>query len=151
MTKHRSKNALIEAIQVEHLRLEKSLALISTRDMVEQGAVGTWSVKDVLAHLTAWEQLLLNWYDAGLFGKTPSPPLPTGMSKNAIDKLNQDIFEQNRKRPLASVLNEFQTSYQQVLVTMLMVQEEDMFTPGRYAWTGRLMLADYITSNTCNH
>ena len=32
-----------------------------------------------------------------------------------------------------------------------MIPEEDMFSPGRYAWTGRLTLADYIAGNTCNH
>lgn len=151
MTKHRSKAAIIEAIQVEHRRLEKCLASVSRKEMVKRGVVGIWSVKDVLAHLTAWEQLLLSWYDAGLRGKMPSRPVPVGMSRNAIDALNQDIFEQNQKRPLASVFVEFQSSYQQVLAMVQIVPEEDMFEPGRYSWTGQLILADYIASNTCNH
>jgi hypothetical protein len=119
--------------------------------MVKSGVVGTWSVKDVLAHLTAWEQLLLNWYNAGLHDKSPLLPVPVGMSKNAIDALNQDIFEQNRHKSLSSVLSEFQASYLQVLKLVQVVSEEDMFKPGKYAWTGRFIFADYIAGNTCNH
>ena len=150
MTKYRSKARLIEAIQVEHLRLEKTIAHLTEENMVKSGAVGTWSVKDVLAHLTAWEQFLLNWYDAGLHGKSTSPP-PVGMSKNAINALNQDIFEQNRRRLLSTVVSEFQASYLQVLELVQVVQEEDMFKPSTYAWTGRYTFADYIAGNTCNH
>ena len=151
MTKHRNKAGLVAAIQVEHRRLEKTLALVNWNDMVREGVVGNWSAKDVLAHLTAWEQLLLRWYDEGFHGKMSSPPVPTGMSRSSEDALNQKLFEQNRKRQLASVLSEFQTSYQQVLSTVQVIPEEDMFTPGSYAWTERLTLADYIAGNTCNH
>lgn len=28
------------------------------------GVVGDWPVKDVLAHLVAWEQMCLGWYEA---------------------------------------------------------------------------------------
>ena len=140
MTKYSNKSGLIEAIQVEHRLLERTLASVSKEDMVKRGMVGIWSVKDVLAHLTAWEQLLLSWYHTGLSGKSTSLPAPVGRSKKAINTLNQDIYEQNRKRPLASVWGEFQSSYQQVLTTILMVSEEDMFKPGRYAWTGRFTL-----------
>jgi len=150
MTKRRSKAELIKAIQVEHRQLDRNLVNLTKKDMVKHGVVGDWSIKDVLAHLTAWEQLLLNWYEAGLRGKMPSPA-PVGMSQSAIHALNQDIFEQHRKRPLASVWSQFQISYQQVLAIVQAIPEDDMLAPGRYAWTGRLTLVDYIAGNTCNH
>jgi hypothetical protein len=43
---------------------------------MQPGIVGEWSAKDVLAHLTEWEQMVLGWYHAGLAGETPALPAP---------------------------------------------------------------------------
>jgi hypothetical protein len=118
--------------------------------MTQRGVVGEWSVKDVLAHLVAWEELFLSWYEAGLHGSIPDTA-PVGMSRKAMDALNQQIFIQHRQRSLEDVLSEFRASYRQVLATVQAVPEEDLFAEGRYAWTGKLTLADYIAGNTCNH
>jgi hypothetical protein len=73
------------------------------------------------------------------------------MSRKAIGALNQEIYENNRRRSLHEVLAEFSTSYQQVIATIQSIPEEDMFACNRFAWTGELTLADYIAGNTCNH
>ena len=73
------------------------------------------------------------------------------MSGKAIDALNQKFYDQYRQCPLNEILAEFHASYQQVLAVFQAIAEEDLFTVGRYAWTGKLALADYIAGNTCNH
>ncbi len=151
MTKYRSKTELMKAIQVEHHRLDNLLNAIPKEDMLRKGVVGDWSIKDVLAHLTAWERLLLDWYKAGFKGRNPSLPNPVGMSKKAIDALNKEIFKQNREVTLADVWKNYRDNYLQVLATLEVIREKDMFMPGRYAWTGKFTLADYIAGNTCNH
>ena len=57
MTKQKSKAEFLNDIQVERKRLERNLNNLTAIDMTQQGVVGEWSVKDVLAHLVAWEQL----------------------------------------------------------------------------------------------
>ena len=150
MSKQKSKAELLNDIQVERRRLEKNLDGLSELDMTRPGAVGEWSVKDVLAHLVAWEQLFLDWYESGLHGRIPEIT-PVGMSGKAIDALNQKIFVQYHQCSLNEIKEEFQTSYQQVLAIVQAIPEEDLFTAGRYAWTGKLALADYVAGNTCNH
>lgn len=118
--------------------------------MTQRGVIDKWSVKDILAHLMAWEQLFLGWYQSGLQGKIPEIA-PVGMSGKAIDALNQKIFAQYHQFPLDKVLAEFHASYQRVLAVVQAIPEEDLFTAERFAWTGKLTLADYITGNTCNH
>jgi hypothetical protein len=150
LTKHSSKAALLKDIRTERRLLEKNLAVLTRQEIIQLGVVGAWSVKDVLAHLAAWEQLFLDWYETGLQEKTPESS-PVGMNRKAIDALNQRIFVRYQNRSVEDVLAEFQTSYQRILTTCEAIPEENMFAEGRYAWTGKLTLADYIAGNTCNH
>jgi hypothetical protein len=150
MVKQKSKEQLLKDIDTERRRLEKNLFTLSEEDMMLPGVLGTWSVKDILVHIVAWEKLFLDWYQAGIRGSCPDIT-PVGMSKKAIDALNQDIYEKNRSRSLEDVLSDFRTSYQQTLTTIKAIPEEDMFIRGRFEWTGKLTLADYIAGNTCNH
>jgi hypothetical protein len=98
----------------------------------------------------AWEKLFLEWYHAGLLGSSPAT-LPVGMGKRAIDALNQEIYAQNQGRGLEEVLAEFQASYRQILAVIEAIPEGDMFNCGRFSWTGKLALVDYIAGNTCSH
>lgn len=150
MTKQQSKAELLKDIESEHRRLESTLAALTNKAMTRRGVVGDWSVKDILAHMSAWEQLFLSWYKSGLEEGIPSNS-PVGMSRKAIDALNLEIFNQYQRTSLRDVLTQFQNSYQQILGIVHSISEEDMFTPGRYVWTDRWALVDYIAGNTCNH
>ena len=150
VTKYRQKGELLKDIQVEHRRLEKTIASASEEQLLQSGAVGEWSVKDVLAHLAEWERLFLDWYRSGIEGSSPTIQ-PAGMGKKSIDLLNQEFYFRNRTRPLSEVMADFNASYQDVFLTVQAIPETDMFTPERFAWTGKLLLADYIAANTCSH
>jgi hypothetical protein len=150
MGRHRSKTELLKDVQVQRRRLEAHVGALTPTEMLACDVVGTWSVKDLLAHLAAWEQLLLSWYDAGLAGTMPATAA-VGMSTKAIADLNQRIYVQNRQRSLKTIQAEFARSYQRVWACLQGIPEEAMFAEGLYAWTGGLTVADYIAGNTCNH
>jgi hypothetical protein len=150
MAKQTSKAQLLQDIHTERRRLEKTLATLDAAELVREGVVGTWSVKDVLAHLVAWEKLFLAWYQAGVQGSAPAT-LPVGMGKRAIDALNLEIYTQNQGRSLEAILEEFRASYRQILAVIEGIPESDMFGRGRFNWTGELALVDYIAGNTCSH
>ena len=150
MAKQTSKLQLLKDIRTERRRLEKNLSVLTVEDMIRLGVTGTWSVKDILAHLVAWERLFLNWYSTGLQGCPPTTK-PAGMSQNRIDTLNQQIYRMNRLRSLEEILADFEASYQEIVKVVEAIPEEDMFVQGRFKWTGKLTLADYIAGNTCNH
>jgi len=54
-------------------------------------------------------------------------------------------------RSLEEILADFEASYQEIVKVVEAIPEEDMFVQGRFSWTGKLTLADYIAGNTCNH
>ncbi|MGE5222205.1 MAG: DinB family protein [Omnitrophica WOR_2 bacterium] len=150
MAKQTSKSQLLSDIQAERKRLEKSLTALSKEDMLCQDVVGTWSIKDLLAHLAAWEQLFMEWYQAGLRDEHHIIS-PVGMSRKAMEDLNCQIYEKYKASSLEGVLKDFDASYQEILLTIQAIPEEEMFARGYFAWTGRFTLADYIAGNTCNH
>jgi hypothetical protein len=150
VAKQTSKAQLLKDIHTERRRLEKNLSALSAEDMVQPGVTGTWSVKDILAHLVAWERLFLDWYHTGIQGCSPATT-PVGMSQRSIDALNQKIYEANQWRNLDEIIAEFHASYQQIVTVIEKIPERDMFVQGRFNWTGELTLADYIVGNTCNH
>ena len=150
MPRSTTKAGILSESSKEHDALEQLLATLTPEHMVHPGIVGEWSVKDVLAHLTEWQQMVLGWYHAGQAGDSPSLPAP-GFKWRELPALNQVIYEKYRNRSLADVLDAFGASYRQITAWAESLSEEDLFTPGRYAWAKSNALASYVISCTSSH
>jgi len=148
--KQMNKSILLDKILKERHRLEKQLEGLTPEVMQTAGVIGSWSIKDILAHLIDWEQRFLGWYHAGLRGEDLDIPAP-GMTWRDLDLLNQKIYEKNKDRSLKSVMREFDASYHQIMETVRDFEEEEIFEPGHYPWLGRANLLGYIEANTFNH
>jgi len=112
--------------------------------------LGNWSVKDVLAHLVEWEQMVMQWVEAGVNGKTPAVPSEE-YNWGELPQLNQAIYLKYRDTPLAEMLELFSTSHKQMLKTIEDMPEKDLFTRKTYAWTNNNLLAAYFVSATSSH
>ncbi len=150
MPRPTTKAQLLEAMQAEHAALDKVLAALTPEQMTTFSPATNWSIKDVLAHLTAWEQLCLGWYQAGERGQTPHLPAE-GFNWAQLPALNRQIYEARRARPLAEVRQQYRASYQRILKTVQALSEEELFTPKLYAWTNKNALAAYFISATSSH
>jgi hypothetical protein len=144
-----TKAALLQGIHKERKRLEDAIAGFSPELMSSASRPDAWSVKDNLAHIVAWEQKLLEWYNTGLVRKNQA--MPQWNQPGLIDEINLKIYQRNRDRRLDDVLREFRVSYQQILNTVESIPGDGMFTSGKYDWTGKGTLADYIVGNTSHH
>ncbi len=150
MPEPKTKDALLKDIRRERDALEQFLAELPPGGMESPGAIADWSVKDVLAHLAEWEQLLLVWYQAGLRGE--NSPLPaSGYTWAQMDDLNQAIFEKYQSWSLEAVMRYARRSYAEVLQAVQGMPESELFTTGRYAWTKQNSLADYVIPCTSEH
>lgn len=150
MPRPTTKKQLLEAMQTEQQSLEELLAGLSPDQMTRPGIVGEWSVKDVLAHLIEWEQMVLSWYSAGLRGEVPATPAE-GFTWAQLPQLNQQIYEKHCDQPLADIQKEFKPSYRKILTTVEGISEKDLFTRGRFAWTKSTTLGAYFISSTSSH
>jgi hypothetical protein len=145
-----SKPELLKRIYSQRKCLEDSLALLSNEQLVQPGVEGEWSVKDILAHMTAWEKRMIRWVGETLRGQVPEMPAK-GMTWDDLDQLNERTYLENRDRPLAEVLADFHHSYQEVLAVVEAIPEEDMVDPNRFEWRAGTPLWKMLAANTWWH
>lgn len=98
--------------QLDHQRaaFEELLAQFHPSQMDTIPIQDSWTIKDILAHISAWERELLRWLDMAASGKPPDIPAP-GAWTDYIERFNTDAYQQDRDRPLATVQGEFQQVY----------------------------------------
>jgi hypothetical protein len=146
-----SKPALLEQIEHEHRAFVELVQSIPRARYREPGVWGDgWTVHDLLAHLTEWEQMFLRWYREGRRGGTPAMPAP-GYKWGQTPALNRAIWRKHHRESVATVLSRFDASYREILSLARRLSPEDLLVPGRFAWTGKLPLSAYLGPNTCSH
>ncbi len=144
-----TKAQLIDGIKAERRRLEASLQGLTEIDMVKPPKAGAWSIKDILAHVSTWQDLFVKWYETGLKGEKVDKP--DFHLAGVLTGINRRIYEDNKDRSLEDVLSGFKSSYGRLLKVVTSIPEEDIFARGKFAWTGTGKLVNYITANTTLH
>ncbi len=147
----KSKEELLASIEREHGAFVALVATLPDGCYDEPGVWGDdWTVKDLLAHLSAWEQMFLGWYREGLSGKQPDLPAP-GYKWNETPRLNKEIWRRHRDKPWMQVRHDFDASYREILELAQSLSENQLLNPGRFAWTGKNPLTTYLGANTVSH
>lgn len=145
-----TKSKLLVEIQFERERLEKTLAKISEAQKLVPGVMEAWTVKDLLAHITVWEQRMLRWLEQTVRDEVPEM-LPPGMTWDDLDQWNEQTYQKHRHRDLDEVLADFELSYPQALSAVQDISEEDLIDPDRYAWRDGRPLWEMVAANTSWH
>ncbi len=139
----------LEKIRAEHAAFESTLAQLSQAQMIQPGVQSDWSVKDVAAHLTTWQSLVSRWLKQAARGENPDRP--TDWPEGYIDKFNNQVYEKNKDRPLAQVLDDLRQSCDRVLSAVQLLSEDDINNPNRYSWRRGEPILNLIAGNTYEH
>lgn len=124
---------LLNQIEMEHRRLEQNIFMLPEAERTQPGVVGEWSLKDILAHLTAWEQRLLQRVQG-------QPEAGAGLSTH---EFNEQVYQANRTRCWTEVRIAYEQSYEQVLALVKRLPEAELMgwkqhfgwnTYGHYRW-----------------
>lgn len=108
------KYELLDWLQEEDVRWEVFLDQIGIKRMELPGVNGVWSMKDMVAHLTGWNQWLVSRLQAAQRGDPePLPPWPVSMRSE--DEVNMWIYETNCQRPVDDILAESRQSRQRII------------------------------------
>lgn len=150
MPRPKTKDQLLELASKNYDKLQVEITNLTPDEMTESGVVETWSVKDVLAHLTAWQQMTLSWYRIGKAGETPSTPSEK-YTWREIPALNQEIYETYRDDPLDDIQRNFIASHEEAMTLIESIDDEELFTPKVYQWTRTTTVGAYFISATSSH
>ncbi len=143
------KSELIKTLRTERARWDALLEQVDAAQMDVPGVCGEWSVKNIAAHLAAWERRPVAWLEAIRNGTRPQPP-PWPEDLAGDDPINAWIFEANRHRPWREVLDESRQVSEQLLALLQSVSYQDL-DMSRFEWLGGSSLADSIACNSYAH
>jgi hypothetical protein len=143
---------LLDEIKREREALDDTLALLTKRQMTQSGVTrGGWSVKDILAHLVEWQQMNLDWYEAGLRGEKPAIPAP-GITMRELPRLNEMIHKKHHRRSLQDIWRDYEQNHERIVALIGRLTDEELVTLGRYSWTGpSWTLSDYLRASSAAH
>ena len=136
-------SALIRATST---RMELLLAQLSVAEINQPGAVGVWSVKDVLAHIAFWERYTVIMLQSIAHGETPDL-----VADDATERNNASVVAQYYQRSLAAVIADWQQAREELLDALEDLDDEDLNDPDRFPWSAGRSLLDRIGSNSFDH
>jgi hypothetical protein len=96
-----SRSGLLGRLNLRWQDLLASYAGLSDADLMAPGVTGTWSVKDIIAHVTTWEEEALAHLPVVLAGNRPPR---YSVTHGGINAFNAQMTAKNRERSLAEVL-----------------------------------------------
>jgi uncharacterized protein (TIGR03083 family) len=104
------------------------------------GVCGAWSAKDLMAHLTSFELLLveiLSGYVAR--GKAAGPTPLLDQYTDPHGNFNDEQVAERARQPIAAILAEFERAHARCLALIAEIPAETLRQPGTQPWYG----ADY--------
>ena len=106
------KQQLLKKLDSAWTVFKESYAGLSYSQMVEPNVMGDWSVRDILAHITIWEEEALKYLPLILQGRRP--PRYKDLY-GGIDAFNAQMVEQKRNLPLTEVLRQLDETHRQLI------------------------------------
>ena len=145
-----NKQELLESMQSERARLDTIIDTLGESEMVRPALDGGRSIKDTLAHITAWEQRFMRASLAVARGEKPDWP-EGGGTQELTDETNEREFQANRDRSLDDVVAESRRSYVEMRAFVERISNDDLTNPDRWPWTRGHALSEFVSSNADEH
>lgn len=119
-----NKVELVEKIETSRAELETVIGRLSETQLTQVTDNG-WAAKDHLAHLAAWEAGIAALLQKQVRHEAMNVDAETFWHKGE-EAINEMIYERNRERPLAEILNFFHESHQQLMAALAELSDEDL-------------------------
>ncbi len=123
---------IVDVLDESHVRVLQTVDDLSEADWDIPEVCGEWSVKDILAHLTSHELMLIDTLKNILNREPPTPYLLS--FARSIDDFNKTGIEARRYHTAQQVVDEYQDAQIQTTSLMSQVSEELAQRPGTLSW-----------------
>ena len=148
-----TKAELLERIHSSYAALEQTIGRLK-EDQMTAPIDGSWSAKDLLAHVAAWQQVMLQFHVGGKpfeevtrLSDVPYGPTP-------VDQINEAFYARDKDLPLADVLQTFRAGHQQLLDTLNTMSDADLlrsYTPPGRGPDSAGRLIDWVIGDSYEH
>ncbi|MFN2138314.1 MAG: ClbS/DfsB family four-helix bundle protein [Candidatus Promineifilaceae bacterium] len=145
MTSISTVEQLLDALDETRERLLLAIEPLEDEELLQKGALGDWSVVDLLSNLTAWESELVTGIMKLDQMKRPVKLLDALADPHGYDKAH---FEEMQNRDLDQVFDDLQQVRVQLEDWISGFSENDLTNPRRYQWLGNRPLKEIIAQAT---
>jgi len=149
------KTQIIGLLREQFNRWEGFLTGIDEEQITAPNRIASLSIKDIVAHLTAWQQISVARMEAALNNGNPEyPKWLAGFkpeSEDDPDKINARIYIYYRQRPWLDIHREWRTRYLHFLEFAEAMPEKDLLEDGRYAWLNGYALSTVLLGSYEHH
>ncbi|HWQ12790.1 MAG TPA: ClbS/DfsB family four-helix bundle protein [Roseiflexaceae bacterium] len=132
------KRGILTALQEEFNRWETLLAGLSEAQITAPLLPENWSIKDVIAHLRAWQQRSVARLEAALHGREPAYPAWPEQFDPEVEgephDLNAWLYAAYRDQPWAGVQRDWRAGFLRFLELGEAIPEQDLIEVGKYPW-----------------
>jgi hypothetical protein len=139
-----TKQQILDQLADIYNRWQELLAELSEEQIMEPMPPSMWTVKDVVAHMWAWQQASVARAEAALYGTRPAYPHwweINGPDPNEdVDQTNAWLYDANKDRPWSTVYMDWKTQFEHYLELTQQIPEKDLLEPRKYAWMGEYPL-----------
>ncbi len=114
-----------------------------------------WSIKDVMTHLWAWQQISIARMEGGLHDREPAFPKWIVESvenwEEDADRINALTFERNHKKPWSEIHQNWRDGVLRFLELGNKISERDLLDGDRYTWLKGYPLAFILVASYDHH
>lgn len=142
------KQQLIDAFIKAREALLTAIDGLSNDEMLQPGAVGYWSVKDVLAHLTAWESELVTALVRIEQNKRGRPNI---VAIDDIDEWNEEQYHTSASRNLQIIWDDFEGVGKHLIAAIEALSKKDLNDNRRFPWMEGEPLSYLVYENAIWH
>jgi hypothetical protein len=149
------KDHILAALREEFDQWEKLLTSLNAEQIAAPRTLSDWTVKDVIAHVMAWQQRTIARVEAALLDREPAfpawqPGLDPEIDGNT-DQVNAWIYEHYREQPWAVIHKNWKAGYQGLLESAQAISERDLLDTSRYAWLEGYSIALILLATYDHH
>ncbi len=116
---------LLKRLEMAWTAIKESYAGLTDSQLTEPGVMGNWSVKDILAHVTTWEEEALKYLPLIINGEKP----PRYVQYGGLDAFNAQMIEQKRGLALSEVLSQLDETHRPLHARAIQQWRERVLEP----------------------
>ena len=150
-----SKQEMLNTLQEEFERWERLLGGLTEKEIVARDMPSGLSIKDVVAHLMAWQQLSRARLQAALDNADPAYSIgPAGMDPDedeSIEQINAWIHETYLNEPWPAVYGLWKQGFQHFLQLGEVIPDDVLLQQGRYPRLAERPLSSVLLGSYLHH
>lgn len=151
-----SKAEVIALLKDEFNQWEALLGRLDEAQLTTPQLDNTWSIKDVMAHLMAWQQLSIARLEAALYGRDPiHPAWPTDIEhepdQGQPHEMNAWFYQTYREPPWIEVYQLWRKGFLKFISLAEQIPENDLLAEGKYEWIDGLPLILVLKGSYMHH